>query len=319
MKKRLSWFWVVALGLALVLTGTAGVDAAPTDLVIATGPSGGTFEVVAAASMEILKKKMPDVRISIIPGGSTSNVAVLGTGKANVSMITADSAYAGWNGLPPFKQKYQDMRAMFVLYPNTLQVWATEKSKIRDFPDLKGKKFTFGQPGSGPYQVGLDLLTVYGMKREDGKMITLAWNEAVDALRDESLDAVLWTTSFPAPAVVDAGTDRQINLIQLNPSKIKEFQQKFPSWIDVTIPAGTYKRQAQAVKTIGTPVFFAVDKALPDTLVYGLAKALFENRSDLATTHVLLKYISKDTVAKGMGIPLHPGAEKYFKEAGIVK
>jgi hypothetical protein len=309
----------MGLVVSVVLLCAARGQAVAAELVIATGPAGGTFEVVAAAAMEILKKKAPDFRVSIIPGGSSGNVAVLGTGKANVSMITSDSAYAGWNGLPPFKQKYQSMRGMFVLYPNTLQVWATVKSGINDFPDLKGKKFTFGQPGSGPYPVGHEMLKLFGMTKEDGTLIALAWGQATDMLRDGNVDAVLWTTSFPAPAMVDAGTTGRIKLIQLNWAKLAEYAKKYPAWTEVTIPAGTYKNQEKDVKTIGSPVFFAVDKAMPDDQIYQVTKALYENRADLGNTHVLLKYIGKETVARGMGIPLHPGAEKYYREAGIVK
>ena len=318
MKKQFSSWLAAASAATFIFSSATQASAAPMDITIATGPSGGTFEVVAAASVEILQKKFPEFRFGIIPGGSTGNVAVLGTGKAQLSMVTADSAYAGWNGLAPFKQKYQDMRGMFVVYPNTLQIWTPANSSIKSFADLKGKKFTCGQPGSGPYQVGLELLKVYGMSKDDLQVLPYSWGEAVNTLRDSNIDAVLWTTSFPAPAIVDATTTRDIRLLQQDPKKLDAFREKFPTWVDVTIPAGTYKGQATDVKTIGTIIFFAVDKALPDDVVYKMTKALYESRADLAQTHAILKYIGKETVAKGMGIPLHPGAEKFFKEVGIL-
>jgi TRAP transporter TAXI family solute receptor len=292
---------------------------AKTELVLASGPAGGTFEVVAASSVEILKKVVPELKISIVPGGSTSNVGVLSEGKADISMCPADAAYLGLKGLPPYKQKYENVRGLISLYPNTLQVWVTGGSGIKDMPDFKGKKYSFGQPGGLSYQAGLNILEIYGLKPEDGKMSTLAWNESVDALRDGNIELLLWTTSYPAPAIVDAMMGADIQLIQLDKSKIEAFKEKYPAWIDLTIPAGTYKTQTEDVTTIGSPVFYAVDESFDEETAYKITKAIFENKEQLSQAHVLLKFITEETAAKGMGVPLHPGAERYYKEVGILK
>ncbi|MEL7565250.1 MAG: TAXI family TRAP transporter solute-binding subunit [Dehalobacterium sp.] len=290
-----------------------------TELVLASGPSGGTFEVVAASSVEILKQAAPELKMSIVPGGSTSNVGILSEGKADISMCPADSAYLGMQGLPPYKQKYDNVRGLIALYPNTLQVWVSQKSGIKDMPDFKGKKYSFGQPGGLSYQAGLNLLDIYGLKPEEGNMSTLAWNESVDALRDANIDLLLWTTSYPAPAIVDAMMNTPIELLQLDPEKLKAFKDKYPAWVDLTIPAGTYKTQTKDITTLGSPVFFAVDESFSEETAYQITKALFENREQLAQAHVLLKYIMPETAAEGMAVPLHPGAERYYKEIGILK
>lgn len=305
-------------------SGNDATDATPpteakTNLVLASGPSGGTFEVVAASSVEILKQAVPELNMSIVPGGSTSNVGILSEGKADISMCPADAAYLGLQGLPPYKEKYENVRGLIALYPNTLQVWVSQKSGIKDMPDFKGKKYTFGQPGGLSYQAGLNLLDIYGLTPEEGKMSTLAWNESVDALRDANIDLLLWTTSYPAPAIVDAMLNTPIELIQLNPEKIKEFKEKYPAWVDLTIAAGTYKTQTEDITTLGSPVFFAVDESFSEETAYQITKAIFENREKLAQAHVLLNYITPETAAEGMAVPLHPGAERYYKEVGILK
>ncbi|MDD2496811.1 MAG: TAXI family TRAP transporter solute-binding subunit [Desulfitobacteriaceae bacterium] len=296
-----------------------GSDAPKTDLVLASGPSGGTFEVVAASTVEILKSAVPELKLSIVPGGSTSNVGILSEGKADISMCPADAAYLGQQGLPPYSQKYENVRGLISLYPNTLQVWVRKDSGIKDLPDFKGKSYSFGQPGGLSYQAGLNLLEIYGLNPEDGKMKTLAWNESVDALRDGNIDLLLWTTSYPAPAIVDAMMNTDIELIQLDPEMVQKFQDKYPAWVDLTISAGTYKTQTEDVTTLGSPVFFGVDEGFSEETAYQITKALFENKDQLANAHVLLNYITEETAAAGMAVPLHPGAEKYYKEVGIIK
>ncbi|MGE4354079.1 MAG: TAXI family TRAP transporter solute-binding subunit [Oscillospiraceae bacterium] len=289
---------------------------------ITTGPSGGTHEIVGAAAAEIWKNNIPGINFSSIPSSGTSaNIPLLNSGEAQVGVCTGDSAVSAINGVSPYDQKYTNVKGLFALYPNTLQIWVQADSDIQDFGDLIDKKFTFAAPGSGPFQPTLNMMALYGFSEDDvkaagGTIEYLDWGTAVSKLQDGLLDAVIWTTSYPAAKIVEAETTRDLRLLQVDTNMLDKFMDTYGGWISVTIPAGTYKNQPEDVITIGTPNFLCVLDDMDNDLAYALAKALWENRDILGNTHALLKSLSLDNVAKGMGVELHPGALKYYKEIG---
>lgn len=302
---------------------TCSASAAETAITVLTGPSAGTQEVVGAAASEIWKNNILGTKFSAVPTGGTSvNINLMDQGDGEVVMITGEVAAAATAGQAPFKKQYSELRAIFATYPNTYQVWVQKDKGINDFGDLVSKKITFGQPGSGPYQPSLNMMSVFGFKMADmkgkgGRVLPYAWGEAVNALSDGNIDAVLWTTSFPAARIVDAEINREFKLLQISPEKLQEFKNVYKGWVDVKIPAGTYRGQAEDVMTIGTPNFFGCKASLSDDLVYAMTKALWENRETLGNTHALLKGITEETVARGMVAPLHPGAKRFYKEMNI--
>lgn len=298
-------------------------SAAEAAITVLTGPSAGTQEVVGAAASEVWKNTIPGAKFSAVPTGGTSvNINLMDQGDGEVVMITGEVAAAAVSGQAPFKKQYPELRGIFATYPNTYQVWVQKDKGINDFGDLISKKITFGQPGGGPYQPSLNMMGVFGftmadIKSKGGKVLPYAWGEAVNALSDGNIDAVLWTTSFPAARIVDAEINREFKLLQVNPDKLEEFKNKYKGWVDVNIPAGTYRGQNADVTTIGTPNFFGCKASLPDDLVYAMTKALWGNRHILGNTHALLKGITEETVARGMVAPLHPGAKRFYKEMNI--
>ena len=294
-------------------------------ITIVTATPGGAQEVTGAAVAEIWKNAIPDVDFSSVPsGGSTSNPALLRQGDGDVGFLTGAAASAALNGEAPYTTTYPELRSMFAFYPNTLQMWSRTDAGVNDMSDLmNGKKATFGNPASGGYQPGLNLMGVFGftpedMKKAKGEYIPLTWSEAVDALKDGNIDAVMWQTNYPAAGIVSAQAgNNKIFLVQLNRAKLNEYKNKYPGWVDVTIPAGTYKGQTNDVVTLGTQSMLVVKDTMPEELVYRMTKTLWEAREQLGNVHVLLKDISSETVARGMVVPLHPGAKRFFKEMGF--
>jgi TRAP transporter TAXI family solute receptor len=293
-------------------------------ITIVTGPSGGLHEVAGTAAAEILKKRLPDIQFSTVPSnGSAVNALLISSGEGDMGTLAAYAASQAVNGLPPYKEAMPQLRAMFSLFPNTLQIWIPSGSSIKDIEDLKNRNFSYGTPGNTQYQLMIDLLAFYGISDDDikaagGKILQFAWGDGVNALRDGNIEALAWTTSFPAPAIQGIEIGREYNLLQLNESKLDAFLEKNKGWNKIVIPAGTYKGQKEDITTIGTPNFFIANDSLDPDLVYEIVKALWEDRNTLANTHVALKGINEDTVIAGAGIELHPGAKKYFREIGIV-
>lgn len=313
----------LALCSTMLFGFVCSASTAETAITVLTGPSAGTQEVVGAAASEIWKNNIPDAKFSAVPTGGTSvNINLMDQGDGEVVMITGEVAAAAVSGQAPFKKQYAELRGIFATYPNTYQVWVQTDKGINDFGDLINKKITFGQPGGGPYQPSLNMMNVFGFKMTDmkdkgGRVLPYAWGEAVNALADGNIDAVLWTTSFPAARIVDAEITREFKLLQINSGKLEAFKNKYKGWVDVKIPAGTYRGQAADVMTIGTPNFFGCKASLSEDLVYAMTRALWKNRDILGNTHALLKGITEETVARGMVAPLHPGAKRFYKEMNI--
>lgn len=293
-----------------------------TGITITTGPTGGTHEIIGAASAEIWKNAIPGVQFASMPSSGTSaNIPLMDAGQADVGVCTGDGASSALAGTDPYDQAYDNIRGLIALYPNTLQIWVAADSDIQDFDDLFTKRFTFSSPGSGPFQPTLNMMSLYGVTEEDvknagGTIEYLDWSTAVSKLADGNLDAVIWTTSFPAAKIVEAEATRDLRLLQVDQEMLQKFKDTFGGWVDVLIPAGTYKNQTEDVYTIGTPNFFCARDDMDNDLAYELAKALWENRDQLGNTHALLKDINLENVATGMGFELHPGALKFYQEIG---
>lgn len=293
------------------------------EVTILTGPSGGTMEIVGAATIELFKAAMPGTEFSSVPStGSAVNVKLMDNGEADMAIITADTLAAAINGEEPFEEEYPDLMSMCALYPNTMQLWALPSSGIQDFADLKSKKFTCGQFGGGPYQPCMNMMKTYGFTLDDieasgGEMTPLAWGEATNSLQDGNIDAVFWTTSFPAAGIVNAAVGKEFSLVQINEEKLKEYTETYEEWVDITIPAGTYEFQKEDVKTIGTPNLYVVSRDMPEDVVYEMTKAICENYDVLGTSHALLKSLSDETITQGVVGEIHPGALRYYKEKGI--
>lgn len=288
------------------------------DLTILTGPSGGTMEIVGAAAIEVFKEDMPDVHFSSVPStGSAVNINMLTAGEGEIGIVTADTLAAAINGEEPFDAPVEGLMSMCALYPNTMQLWALPTAGIDDFSDLAGKTFTCGQYGGGPYQPCMNMLSIFGMTEDDANITPLAWGEATSNLQDGNIDAVFWTTSYPAAGIVNASVGRDFKLVQIDPEKLEEYRSTYNGWVDITIPAGTYTFQKEDVQTIGTPNLLVVREDVPEEVVYQLTKAICENYDALGSAHALLQNLNDDTVAQGLVGEVHPGALRYYKEAGI--
>jgi TRAP transporter TAXI family solute receptor len=288
------------------------------DINIQTGPSGGTMEIVGAAAIEIFKEVLPGVQFSsVLTTGSAVNINMMVADEGDLGIITADTFAAAINGQSPFEAPVEGLASLCALYPNTIQLWSLPEANINDFSDLAGHTFTCGQYGGGPYQPCMNMLATFGMTEEDCDITPLAWGEATSNLQDGNIDAVFWTTSYPAAGIVNASVGRDFKLVQINRDKLAEYKNTYEGWVDVTIPAGTYTFQNEDVYTVGTPNLFVIREDVPEEVAYQLTKAICENYAALGAAHALLLNLNDDTVAQGLVGNVHPGALRYYQEMGI--
>ncbi len=317
-----------ATAAAALLTGSIprmAWAAGPDFMTIGGGPSGGVFGIVGTGIADILSRAYPDTIIDVQPGGSGPNLLRVREGKADLGITSANNALDAWEGRDPATPEapVQNARGLMNIMQSAIQVWVDGDSDIRSLQDLKGKQVSAGQPGQTSWLAFENLLAAAGMTTDDieadgGKMHPLSWSESHEALKNGQLDAVMWLSLWPHPTVMQNETVRPMRALSFDDDVINKFLADSGAGFEkVTLPEGLFGGQDVPANTVGTNTILFAAAEMPDDVVYTVVKTLWENRDDLKGVHSLLGNISEETVGKGMIIPLHPGAVKYYEEQGI--
>jgi uncharacterized protein len=316
---------IVALSLIYLAVPCGAAATEPDFIIVAGGPTGGLFSIVGASAAEILRKEFPKSVVDVIPGGAGPNLIQAEQKKITLGITFANNAFDAWNGRDPAKadKPIRQVRSVAALFPSAMQIWVHADSPIKSFKDLAGKKICPSSPGQAPWQAFHNLMEIHGMTKADiekggGKLVQLTWSEAVDALANRQIDAVAWLTLYPHSSMIEVEVNKPVRLLSIDQDKLQVFFKKYGGgFSSLTIPAGTYKGQKQAALTLGTVGFFVAPASLPEDVTYRVVKSLWTNLDKLKASHVSMGFLNKDTIAKGMALPLHPGALKFFKENNI--
>jgi TRAP transporter TAXI family solute receptor len=306
--------------LTLVLGIVAGAQAADVKLILATGGTAGTYYPFGGAMAKIWNSKIPGMNVTAqTTGASAENIRLINRKEAELALVQSDILDFAYQGKETFKEKITSVSAIAVLYPEIIQIVVRAESPIKSFADLKGMKVGVGAPGSGTEANFRQLLDVYGMKKEDVKGQFLSFAESADQFKDKHIDAFIVTAGIPNSAIMDISTQHSIRLLNLPPDIISKLTQKYPFLSPAKVPANTYKGQTEDVNTVAVNAVLVASNELKEDVVYSLTKALFENQAELASAHAKGKELSLETAVKGVSIPFHPGAVKYYKEKGLMK
>jgi TRAP transporter TAXI family solute receptor len=305
-------------------TSAAATDPLSGTLDFCIGNPGGTGEIIGGALIELLKDAMPNMEISSIQSaGTAASTMMLAQRGCDLAMVTAESVYTATTGGEPFNTPTDSLRAICALYPNTLQIWANKDANIKELADIADKRICFGVPSSSQYYPFFKILNSYGLSPEiigknGGSVTTVAWGDAVDMFSDGNLDALIWETSYPAAAIVNAQAGgKEFDFVQMDPAKMQEFMSTYPGWVKVNVPAGTYAGQTEDVTCMGTYMAYYVDKDVPDEVAYKITETICNNFDILGNTHALMKNVSEATIGMNLGGEIHPGAQKYYEEHNI--
>lgn len=320
MKKRLISITMVLL---LMVSLVAGCDSKPkeTYISIATGGTAGTYYPLGGALAKIFNDNIKGVNANVqSTGASVENVGLVSKGEAEIGFIQNDITYYAFTGTESFegKDKITNLRGMAMLYPELVQIIATEDSGIKTVDDLKGKKVAIGAPGSGVEANARQVLAVHGMTYNDlAKADYLSFNEAADQLKNKQIDAAFITAGIPTSAVTEVGQTSKIVVVPIASDKIAKLNEEYPFYTEVVIPANTYNGQTTDITTAAVMAMLVVSDKLDDDLAYDLTKQMFEQRQVIIDTHSRGNDINIETALKGMPIELHPGAKRYYDEKGI--
>jgi len=312
---------VLAIGLVMGML-SFGMAAEKQFVAIATGGTGGTYYPLGGALAQLLSNTVEGLIVTAQTGNaSRANCNLISRGQIETAFSQANVTYWSYSGTGIYSNEpvLTNLRGIAALYPETIHIVATKASGIKTVEDLKGKSVGVGAPNSGTAADAEIILQAHGITFDDVKVDYIDFNEVAQRLIDGQIDAGFTTAGFPTSSIINIATKRDIVLIPISAEKIKELTDAIPYYGATIIPGGLYKGVAEDVPALATPALWICDAKLSPTLVYKMTKALWENREILEKVHSQGKNVTLETAIDGIGIPLHPGAELYYKEVGLVK
>jgi uncharacterized protein len=292
---------------------------AETFINILTGGTSGVYYPLGVALSQVFTESVPESRPSVqATKASVENLNLLQDGKGEIAFTLGDSlalAVAG-DADAGFSAPLDKLRTVAAIYPNFIQIVASEESGIKTLADLKGKRISVGAPKSGTELNARAILAAAGMSYEDlGQVEYLPFAESVELMKNRQLDATLQSAGLGVASIRDLAASVPITVVEVPADVVNAAGAPYEA---ATIPAGTYDGQEQDVQTAAVVNYLVTHADVPDDVVYAMTKATFENLDDLAAAHAAAKDMKLETAAQNPPAPLHPGAERYFKEAGAL-
>ena len=265
----------------------------------------------------------PTINVSAVAtNGSVANVNGIVGGSMESGFSQADVNYWAHTGTGIYegKTKIEELRAIANLYPESVHVVVRKGSNIKTLADLKGKRVSIDEPGSGTIVNARAMLAAAGVSERDIKPEYLKQQQSAEKLKDGALDAYFQTTGYPQGTLTELAATNGFELLAIEGEQRDKIMAQYKFFAKDKIPDGTYK-DVKGVETIAVGAQWTTTSKQPDDLVYEITKALWSDKTRAAMDagHAKGKDIKKETALQGVGIPLHAGAEKFYKEIGLIK
>ncbi|MCL9775124.1 TAXI family TRAP transporter solute-binding subunit [Vibrio methylphosphonaticus] len=317
---------LIKIGAIAAAVMGAGAANAQEFITIGTGSVTGVYYPTGGAICKLVNKGRKDhnIRCSVeSTGGSIYNVNTMRAGELDFGVVQSDWQYHGYNGTSKFEDQgpYKKLRAMFSLHTEPFNIIARADSGIENVSDLKGKRVNIGNPGSGDRATMGVVMDAMGWTNSDFKLTSeLKGSERSQALCDNKIDAFVYVVGHPNGSIKEATTSCDARLIPATGVEIDEIVSANPYYAYSSVPAGMYRGSDQDVKSFGVAATMVTTSDVSDEVAYNVAKAVFENFDTFKRLHPAFANLKKEDMVKaGLSIPLHPGAEKYYKEVGLLK
>ncbi len=292
---------------------------------IGTGGVTGVYYAAGGAICRLVNKDRSShgIRCSVeSTGGSVFNVNTIKAGELDLGVVQSDVGYNAYNGVGQFKDagEFKKLRSVFSIHPEPFTVVARKEANIKSFEDFKGKRFNVGNPGSGTRASMEELLATMGWTLKDFSLASeLRPDEHGSALCDGKIDGFFYGVGHPSANIQDPTTTCGAQLVSLTGPAVDKLVEKYPYYAHATIPGGLYPNNPNDTKTYGVTATFVTSADVSDETVYTVVKAVFDNLDDFKKLHPAFAHLKAEDMAKnGLSAPLHPGAEKYFKEKGLL-
>ena len=325
MKKKASLLAALSLGFVMAFSSAAS-SADTTFVTIGTGGVTGVYYPTGGAIARLTNKgkKEHGIRASVeSTGGSVYNLNAIAAGELDMGVAQSDWQYHAYNGTSKFKDKgpNKELRAVFSVHPEPFTVVARTDSGIKNFMDLKGKRVNVGNPGSGQRGTMEVLMKELGWTMDDYKLASeLKPAEQSQALCDNKIDAFVYTVGHPNGSIKEATTSCDAVIVTVDGPAVDKLVEANSYYRVATIPGGMYRGSDSDVKTFGVGATFVSSTKTPEKVIYTVVKSVFENFDSFKKLHPAFAVLKKEEMVKdGLSAPLHDGAAKYYKEAGLIK
>jgi TRAP transporter TAXI family solute receptor len=295
-------------------------------ITIGTGGVTGVYYPTGGAICRLVNvgRKEHGIRCSVeSTGGSVYNVNTMRQGELDFGVVQSDVQYNAMKGIgEEFEGQgpFEGLRAVFAVHPEPFTVLARADSGIEIFDDLKGKRVNVGNPGSGQRATMEVLMEAKGWTMDDFALASeLKSAEQSQALSDNNVDAIVFTVGHPNGSIQEAATTTDARLIPVSGPEVDGLVEENPYYSKATIPGGMYRGSDEDVETFGVRATFVSSSEVPEEVVYQVTKAVFENFEDFKKLHPAFADLEKEELTtEALSAPLHPGAERYYKEAGLM-
>jgi len=323
-KARLSISILSALICAVTVLAAAPARA-DTFVTIGTGGVTGVYYPTGGAICRLVNKtrKEHGIRCSVeSTGGSVYNLNTIAAGELDMGVAQSDWQYHAYNGTSKFKEKgaNKELRAVFSVHPEPFTVVARADAGIKKFADLKGKRVNIGNPGSGQRGTMEVVMGTLGWNKDAFKLASeLKSAEQSSALCDNKIDAMVFTVGHPSGSIKEAATSCDSVIVEVAGPAIDKLVSENSYYRHAVIPGGMYRGSDADTKTFGVGATFVSSTKTSDDVIYNVVKAVFENFDQFKKLHPAFGVLTKESMVKdGLSAPLHGGAEKYYKEAGLL-
>lgn len=320
--------YMKSLGAAVALSMLAAPAMAQDQQFVSIGTGGvtGVYYPTGGAICRMLAKTRAEhgIRCGVeSTGGSVYNVNAVRSGELEFGVAQSDVQFKAFNGEGSFAEQgaNPDLRSVFSIHPEPFTVVARADAGITNFEDLKGKRVNVGNPGSGQRDTMEVLMNALGWTMGDFALTSeLQAAEQSQALCDNNIDAMVYTVGHPSGSIQEATTACDSVLVNVAGDVVDQLVADNPYYRIATIPGGMYRGTDADVQTFGVGATLVTSAAVSEDVVYALVKAVFSDMDQFRGLHPAFANLDpKEMANDGLSAPLHPGAEKYFREAGLIE
>ena len=322
MKKFLTALVAGSMALVLMAACTAGGGGQATQtehLIMATGGAAGTYYPFGGVIAATITSNVDHVNITAnTSGASMANARALNNGDVELALMQNDVLYYAYTATEIMSEDpaMTDLRIIATLYPEVVQLVATASSGIRSVADLAGMRVVIGDAGSGTEANALHVLGAYGITLDDINFENLSFGEASTAMQNGNVDAAFVTAGAATPAIVELNANMDIVLVPIEGAAAASMIDEFPFYMEYVIADDVYG--IPGVTSVAVLAALVTTTALSDDTVYAITRAMFENQADIALGHARGRELSPESALYGLSVPLHPGAERFFRAEGYL-
>lgn len=306
---------------------TTDGEESPVNITFIGSVAAGPLSMIINAISECVNKSYPGSIVTIVPGNSITNPSRINKNEADVSVTHNVTAYAAMKGNPPFKEKNDNIAAIASLYPSVLQIAVDKKAGLTSFDEFINQKMklkiSIGQPSSNNYILFNQIIAEYGITIDDihawgGEIVYQTIDNSTQMMADGTIDGAVLSSMVPIPNLLEASTGKDFVILKVDQQVLKNLTEKYNYQL-TTIPADSYPFLKEDIQTVCSRTVIVVPANSPDEMAYKIALSITENLDYLQKVHVSLAGLTPESMVNNLGIQLHPGAEKYYREKAIIK